>query len=224
MKRTKLLLNALIKYILGIALVGALLFLPAWTLNYPYGWFFIALLFAPMLLVGIVLFIKSPELLSRRLDSKEKESAQKGVVALSGLIFPAGFILSALDFRFGWTSVPLWLTVIAALLFLIGYALYAEVMRENAYLSRTVKVEDGQTLISTGLYGAVRHPMYLATLFMFLPIPLILGSVIGLIPFALYPAVIIARIINEEKILTRDLSGYAEYKTKVKYRLIPFIW
>lgn len=224
MKKIRLLLNALTKYILGIALVGALLFLPAWTLDYPYGWFFIALLFAPMFFVGIVLFIRSPELLGRRLDSKEKESAQKGVVALSGLIFPAGFILSALDFRFGWTSVPVWLTVVAALLFLTGYALYAEVMRENAYLSRTIKVEDGQMLISTGLYGAVRHPMYLATLFMFLPIPLILGSLWGLIPFALYPAVIITRIINEEKILTRDLSGYAEYKTKVKYRLIPFIW
>ncbi len=224
MKKVKLLLNALIKYLLGAALVGAMLFLPAWTLDFAGAWLFIALLFAPMLAVGIILFIKSPDLLKRRLDSKEKEKAQKGVVALSGLIFPVGFVLSALDFRFGWSHVPLFAVIMASVLFLLGYAMYAEVMRENAYLSRTIKVEDGQTVVSTGLYGIVRHPMYLATLFMFLPIPLILGSLWGLIPFALYPAVIVARILDEEKVLTRDLSGYAEYKTKVKYRLIPFVW
>ena len=220
----KLLLNALTKFILGIVLVGAMLFLPAWTLDYPYGWLFIALLFVPMLIVGIVLFIKTPALLERRLDSKEKEKSQKGVVALSGLMFPAGFVLSALDFRFGWSRVPFWLVTVAYLLFLLGYAMYAEVMRENVYLSRTVEVQEDQTVISTGLYGIVRHPMYLATLFMFLPLPLILGSLWGLIPFAIYPVIIIIRIANEEKVLTNELDGYKEYKTKVKYRLIPFVW
>ena len=220
----KLLFNALIKYALGIILVGALIFLPAWTLEYPYGWLFMALLFIPMLFVGAVLFVRSPELLRKRLDNKEKERSQRGVIALSGLIFPLGFVLSALDFRFGWSKVPLWLVITASVLFLVGYVGYAEVMRENAYLSRTVEVQEGQRVISTGLYGIVRHPMYLATLLMFLPIPLILGSFFGLIPFALYPVIIIIRILNEEKILTEGLEGYSEYKFKVKYRLIPFIW
>ena len=205
-------------------MIGALLFLPAWTVNYPYAWLFIALLFVPMLIMGIVLLIKAPALLEKRLNNKEKEKAQKGVIALSGLMFPIGFVLSALDFRFGWSSVPLWLTVVASVLFLLGYAMYAEVMRENAYLSRTVEVQENQTVISTGLYGAVRHPMYLATLFMFLPLPLILGSFWELIPFALYPIVIVIRILSEEKVLTEGLEGYAEYKMKVKYRLFPLIW
>ena len=220
----KLLLNALTKFILGIVLVGAMLFLPAWTLDYLYGWLFITLLFVPMLAVGVVLFIKAPALLKKRLDNKEKEKAQKGVIALSGLMFPVGFVLSALDFRFGWSRVPMWLVTVASLLFLLGYAMYAEVMRENAYLSRIVKVDKGQTVISTGFYGIVRHPMYLATLFMFLPLPLILGSLWGLIPFAFYPVIIVVRIINEEKVLTDELDGYKEYKSKVKYKLIPFIW
>ena len=220
----KLVLNALIKYVMGIVLVGSLLFLPAWTFNYFGAWLFIGLLFIPMLIMGAVLFIKEPLLLKRRLDGKEKEGAQRGVVALSGLMFPLGFVLSALDFRFGWSRVPLWLVVSSSVLFFIGYCMYAEVMRENAYLSRTVKVENGQKVISTGLYGVVRHPMYLATLLMFLPMPLILGSFFGLIPFALYPVIITVRILNEEKVLCRDLEGYSEYKTKTKYRLIPFIW
>ena len=220
----KLLVNALIKYVMGFVLVGALLFLPAWTLCYPGAWLFIGLLFIPMLIMGVVLFIKSPTLLEKRLNNKEKEKTQKGVIALSGLMFPVGFIVSALDFRFGWSYVPLWLTVVSSVLFLVGYGMYAEVMRENAYLSRTVEVQKDQKVISTGLYGVVRHPMYLATLFMFLPLPLILGSLWGLIPFALYPVVMLIRITNEEKILTDALDGYAEYKTKVKYRLIPFIW
>ena len=201
----KLLFNALIKYALGIILVGALIFLPAWTLEYPYGWLFMALLFIPMLFVGAVLFVRSPELLRKRLDNKEKERSQRGVIALSGLIFPLGFVLSALDFRFGWSKVPLWLVITASVLFLVGYVGYAEVMRENAYLSRTVEVQEGQRVISTGLYGIVRHPMYLATLLMFLPIPLILASFFGLIPFALYPVILIIRILNEEKILTEGL-------------------
>ncbi len=220
----KLILNALTKYIMGLVLVGTLLFLPAWTFCYPGAWLFIALLFVPMLIMGIVLFAKAPALLAKRLDNKEKEKTQRGVIALSGLMFPLGFVLSALDFRFGWSSVPLWLTVCASALFLLGYGMYAEVMRENAYLSRTVEVQENQTVISTGLYGIVRHPMYLATLLMFLPLSLILGSFWGLIPFALYPVVTVIRILNEEKVLTEGLDGYAEYKTKVKYRLIPFVW
>ena len=220
----RLIFSALTKYIFGLVAVGALLFLPAWTFDYPGAWLFIALLFIPMLLLGAVLFAKAPSLLEKRLNNKEKESAQRGVIALSGLMFPIGFAVSALDFRFGWSSVPLWLVIVASVLFLVGYGAYAEVMRENAYLSRTVEVQEGQRVISTGLYGIVRHPMYLATLLMFLPLPLILGSLWGLIPFAVYPAVIVIRILNEEKVLTDGLPGYAEYKKKVKFRLIPFIW
>ena len=222
--KTKLLINALAKLILGITIVGAMLFLPAWTLDYPGAWLFIALLFLPMLIMGTVLFIKAPSLLEKRLQGKEKEGAQKGVLALSGLMFPAGFILSAVDYRFGWSRVPIWLVVLASALFLVGYSAYAEVMRENAYLSRTVEIQENQKVISTGLYGIVRHPMYLATLLMFLPMPLILGSFWGAVPFLLYPVLIIIRILNEEKILEDGLVGYKEYKTQVKYRLIPFIW
>ena len=220
----KLIFSALTKYIMGFVLVGALLFFPAWTINYPGAWLFIALLFVPMLVMGIVLFAKAPALLEKRLNNKEKEKTQQGVIALSGLMFPIGFVLSALDFRFGWSSVPLWLVIVASVLFLVGYGMYAEVMRENAYLSRTVEVQENQTVISTGLYGIVHHPMYLATFLMFLPLPLILGSFWGLIPFALYPVVTVIRILNEEKVLTDGLEGYAEYKTKVKYRLIPFVF
>ena len=220
----KLFFNALTKFLIGGVLIGTLLFLPAQTFNYLGAWIFLGVLFIPMLIMGIVLFIKSPSLLQKRLNAKEKEKAQKGVLALSGLIFPTGFILSAFDFRYEWSTVPLWLTVSAAILFLIGYSLYAEVMRENAYLSRTIEVQENQEVISTGLYGIIRHPMYLATVIMFLPLPLILQSLWGLIPFALYLPIIITRILNEEKILTAELTGYAEYKQKVKKRLIPFIW
>ena len=220
----KLMLQALTKGIVGFVGVGALLFLPAWTLRYTGAWLFLALLFVPMLIMGLVLFFKAPALLEKRLNNKEKEKTQQGVIALSGLLFPVGFVLSALDFRFGWSAVPTWVVIVASVLFLVGYGMYAEVMRENAYLSRTVEVQEGQQVISTGLYGVVRHPMYLATLLMFLPMPLILGSFWGLIPFGLYPVVIVIRILNEETVLTRELVGYAEYKTKVKYRLIPGIW
>jgi len=220
----KLLINALIKFTAGLILVGLLLFLPAWTIRYPGAWLFIGLLFIPMFIMGVVMLIKAPKLLEKRLTNKEKEKTQKSVIALSGLIFPVGFVLSALDFRFSWSEVPTWLVVLASALFLIGYIMYAEVMRENAYLSRTVEVQKDQKVISTGLYGVVRHPMYLATLFMFLPLPLILGSLWGLIPFGIYPIIIVIRIINEEKILTEGLSGYKEYKNKVKYRILPFIW
>lgn len=220
----KLLISAITKMIFGIALIGAMLFLPAWTFNYFGAWLFIGVLFVPMLLTGLVLYIKAPNLLKKRLDFKEKEKTQGGVIALSGLMFPVAFILSAFDFRFAWSRVPTWLTIVAAALFVIGYALYVEVLRENAYLARTVEVQEGQKVISTGLYGIVRHPMYFATLLMFLPLPLILQSFWGLIPMVLYPALIVVRIINEEKVLSEGLDGYSEYRTKVRYRLIPFIW
>ena len=220
----KLLIDALVKFICGLLLVGLVLFWPAGTMAYPYGWLFMGVLFGPMLILGVILFCKAPELLKKRLDNKEKEKTQQGVVALSGLMFPAGFVVSALDFRFGWSNVPLPLVIAAAVIFLIGYGMYAEVMRENAYLSRTVEVQEDQKVIDTGLYGVVRHPMYLATLLMFLPLPLILGSFWGLIPFALYPVIIVIRILNEEKILVAGLEDYDAYRGRVKYRLIPFLW
>ena len=220
----KLFVQAIAKFFLGVLLVGILLFLPAGTLAFSNGWLFMGILFIPMLIMGIVLFIKSPALLEKRLNNKEKQKAQKGVLALSGLMFPVGFVLSALDFRNAWSTVPLWLTVTASLLFILGYGLYAEVMRENAYLSRTIEVQEGQKVVSTGLYGIVRHPMYLATLFMFIPLPLILGSFWGLIPFSIYPVLIVIRILNEEKLLTRELDCYADYKNNVRHRLIPFVW
>ena len=224
MNRAKLAISGLIKYLLGAVLVGALVFLPAWTLAYPGAWLFLGVLFAPMLLMGVVMLVRAPELLAKRLSHKEKQKAQKGVVGLSGLMFLGGFVLCALDFRFGWSYVPVWLMILAAVVFLIGYAMYAEVMRENAYLSRTVEVQEGQKVVSTGLYGVVRHPMYLATLLMFVPMPLILQSFWGLCVFAVYPILIVVRIVNEEKLLSAELDGYAEYKKKVRYRLIPFVW
>jgi len=220
----KLLLNALTKFIAGLLLVALLLFLPAGTIRYPGGLLFLCLLFVPMLLMGIIMHVRARDLLAKRLDVKEKQGTQKGVVAVTGLIFLGGFILAGLDFRFGWSKVPIPVVIVASVLFLVGYALYAEVMRENAYLSRTVKVEEGQTVISTGLYAVVRHPMYMASTVMFLSLPLVLGSWYALIPFALYPVLMVIRIRGEEKLLTAELSGYEEYKRKVRYRLIPFIW
>ena len=220
----KLLMEALVKFVCGLLLVGLLIFLPAGTLSYTCGWLLIGLLFGPMLIAGFVMLYKSPEFLKRRLDAKEKQGTQKGVVALSGLMFIAGFVVAGLDFRFGWSQMPKAVTVGSSMLFLLAYLLYAEVMRENAYLSRTIKVEEGQKVVSTGLYGIVRHPMYMATLLLFLVMPLVLGSWWALIPFAFYPAIIISRLKDEEKLLTRELAGYDEYKQKVKYRLIPFIW
>lgn len=220
----KLFLNALGKFAIGLVLVGLLLFLPAGTFAYFGGWLFIGLLFIPMLLLGVALLLKAPNLLKKRLNLKEKEKTQQGVVALSGLLFVAGFVFAGLDHRFGWTEVPMPVVIAASVALLAGYGMYAEVMRENAYLSRTVEVQDGQKVIDTGLYGVVRHPMYLATILLFLSIPLVLGSWISLLFFAFYPVVIVVRIGNEEKVLTAELSGYAEYKNKVKYRLIPYIW
>ena len=220
----KLLLSALIKFTVGLALVGFLIFLPAGTLHYTYGWLFVGLLFVPMFLAGIVMFIKNPTFLAKRLDAKEKQSAQKGVLALSGLMFIAGFVVAGLDYRFGWSEMPLWVTITASVLFIVAYILYAEVMRENAYLSRTVKVEEGQTVVDTGLYGIVRHPMYAATLLMFLAVPIMLGSLYAFCAFLFYPVLIVVRICGEEKLLLSELRGYAAYTAKVKYRLIPFIW
>ena len=220
----RLLVEALTKYTCGLMMVGLLVFLPAGTLSYPYGWLLMGLLFGPMLIAGFVMLFKSPEFLAKRLDAKEKQSTQKGVLALSGLMFIAGFVVAGLDFRFGWSKMPVPVTVAASALFLIAYGLYAEVMRENAYLSRTIKVEEGQTVVDTGLYGIVRHPMYMATILLFLMIPLLLGSWFALAAFAFYPAIIIVRLKDEEELLTRELPGYAEYKQKVKYRIIPFVW
>ena len=220
----KLLINALVKFFCGFLLVGVLIFLPAGTLAFAKGWLLMGLLFGPMFIAGLVMLAKSPEFLAKRLDVKEKRSAQQGVVKLSGLMFIAGFVVAGLDFRFGWSNMPQAVTVVASVLFLLAYLLYAEVMRENAYLSRTIKVEEGQTVVSTGLYGIVRHPMYMATLLLFLVMPLVLGSWWALIPFAFYPAIIISRLKDEEVLLTRELAGYTEYKEKVRYRIIPFIW
>ena len=220
----KLLLSGLIKFVCGLLLVGLLLFLPAGTLFYAGGLLLMGLLFVPMLIAGFVMFFKSPDFLAKRLDAKEKQATQKGVLAFSALIFIGGFVIAGLDYRFGWSRMPLWVTVAGSVIFLIAYALYAEVMRENAFLSRTIQVEEGQTVVDTGLYGIVRHPMYSVTVLLFLVIPLILGSWYALIPFAFYPAIIAVRLLDEEKLLIRELPGYPEYKEKVKYRLIPGIW
>ena len=201
-----------------------LIFLPAGSLGYTKGWLLVGLLFGPMLIAGFVMLFKSPGFLKKRLDGKEKQATQKGVVALSGLMFIIGFIVAGLDYRFGWSAMPAPVTVVASVLFLAAYVLYAEVMRENAYLSRTIKVEEGQKVVDTGLYGIVRHPMYMATLLLFIMIPIVLGSWYALIPFLFYPAIIIARLKDEEALLTKELPGYAEYKQKVKYRILPFIW
>lgn len=220
----KLLVNALTKFFCGLILVGVLIFLPAGTLCYWDGWLLIGLLFGPMLIAGFVMMAKAPALLEKRLDVKEKQGTQKGVVAFSGVMFVAGFVLAGLDFRFSWSQMPMPVTVVASVLFLAAYGLYAEVMRENAYLSRTVKVEEGQQVVDTGLYGIVRHPMYMATILLFLMIPLILGSWYALVVFACYPVIITIRLKDEEALLARELPGYAEYQKKVKYRIIPFIW
>ncbi len=224
MKKSKLIISAVTKYLEGIILVGLLVFLPAGTLDYWNGWLFAGLLFLPMLVLGVVLFAKAPELLEKRLRSKEKESEQKGVILVSALVFIAGFILAGLDYRFGWSKLPLWLVIVAAVLFVISYGLYGEVMRENAYLSRTVEVQEGQKVIDTGLYGIVRHPMYAVTVLMYLSMPLVLGSAVAFLVFLIYPVLLVFRIRNEEAVLEQGLASYKEYKQKVRYRLIPFIW
>jgi protein-S-isoprenylcysteine O-methyltransferase Ste14 len=220
----KLLFSALIKVTLGILLVGALIFLPAGTLAFAKGWLLMGLLFIPMLIAGFVMLFKAPKLLAKRLDAKEKQGDQKLVVAMSGLMFVAGFVVAGLDYRFSWSRMPMAVTVASSVLFLLAYGLYAEVLRENAYLSRTVKVEEGQTVISTGLYGIVRHPMYAATILLFIMMPLVLGSWYAAIIFLAYPVLIVIRMTGEEKLLLKELPGYGQYREKVKYRIIPFIW
>lgn len=216
--------QALIKYIAGIILVGLLVFLPAGSLKYTEGWVFMGVLFVPMFFLGSILLVKAPDLLSKRLNDKEQESEQKKVVGLSAVMFLAGFILCGLDHRFDWSSIPMSVVIAAAVIMFAGYIMYMEVMRENAYLSRTIEVQENQKVIDTGLYGIVRHPMYLATVIMFLSMPVVLGSWIGFIVFAAYPLLLVKRIRNEEDVLKEGLGGYSEYMSKVRYRMIPFIW
>lgn len=220
----KLFLEAIIKFISGVVLVGLLLFLPAGTFSFANGWIFMGVLFIPIFIAGIVMMLKNPDLLKKRLDTKEKEKDQSIVVKLSGLMFLAGFIVAGLGFRFNWYTLPLGISIGGAIVFILAYILYAEVLRENTYLSRTIEVQENQTVIDTGLYGIVRHPMYSATLLLFLSIPLILGSIFSFIIFLVYPFIIAKRIKGEEDLLEKELDGYKEYKKKVKYRLIPFIW
>lgn len=220
----KLFFQAIIKFILGVVLVGALLFIPANSFEYWNGWLFMGLLFIPMFLAGIVLMIKNPELLKKRLNAKEKEKEQKMVILFSGLMFISGFIVAGLNYKYNWTQLPNIVIVISSILFIISYILYAKVLRENAYLSRTIEVQVNQKVIDTGLYGYVRHPMYAATILLFLTIPLILGSIISFIIFLIYPILIAKRIKSEEKVLEKQLQGYTEYKKNVKYKLIPYIW
>ena len=220
----KLFLEAIIKFLFGIVLVGLLIFLPAGTLSYFNGWLFMGVLFIPMLIAGIIMMIKNPKLLANRLDAKEKQNDQNLVIKLSGLMFVAGFIVAGLDYRFKWIVISPIVSYVFSGIFLLGYVLWAIVLKQNTYLSRNIKVEEGQKVVSTGLYKIVRHPMYTATLVVFLSMPLILGSLISFFIFLLYPILIIIRIIGEEKLLEKELEGYIEYKKKVKYRLIPFIW
>ena len=220
----ELFIQAIIKFTLGVVLVGVLVFLPAGTLEFLNGWLFMGVLFVPMFVAGIVLMLKNPELLKKRLKAKEKQSEQNLVVKLSGLMFLVGFIIAGLNYRFDWYTLPLVVSIVATILFLIAYLLYAEVLRENTYLSRTIEVQENQKVIDTGLYGIVRHPMYSATLLLFLAMPLILGSIYSFVVFLAYPLIIAKRIRNEEMVLENGLEGYKEYKEKVKYRLIPFVW
>lgn len=220
----KLFIEALLKFLLGLILVGLIIFIPANTIKYWNGWLLIGLLFIPMFIAGIVMMVKTPNLLRSRLDAKEKEGEQRLVVALSGLMFLSGFIMAGLNYRFNWIQLPNSIVIVASVIFLLSYILYGEVLRENVFLSRTIEVQKEQKVIDTGLYGIVRHPMYLITLFLFLSMPLILGSLISFLIFLIYPFIIVKRINNEEKVLEKELIGYTEYKKKVKYKLIPFIW
>ena len=220
----KLFISAIAKFLLGVVLVGALIFLPAGTLDYVQGWILMGVLFIPMFCAGIVMMIKNPALLASRLDAKEERRKQDIVVKLSGLMFLCGFIVAGLGVRFEWYMLPMPVSIVGAVMFLIAYVLYAEVLRENTYLSRTIEVQEGQKVIDTGLYGIVRHPMYSATLLLFLSMPIVLGSLWSLLIFMAYPFIIAARLKDEEKFLEEELDGYREYKEKVKYRLIPFIW
>lgn len=220
----KLFLQAVTKFLLGAVIVGALVFVPAGTLGYPNGWLLMGILFVPMFLAGTAMMVKNPELLRKRLNARESQSEQRTVIALSGLMFVLGFVSAGLNFRFGWLLLPDWAVWAGTAVFLLAYLMYAEVLRENTYLSRTVEVQEGQRVIDTGLYGVVRHPMYTATVLLFLSMPIVLGSLISFAVFLAYPVIIARRIENEEKVLEAELEGYTEYKERVKYRLIPFVW
>ena len=220
----KLFFQAIIKYVLGVLIIGAVLFASANSFEYWNGWLFMGLLFIPMFIAGIILMIKNPELLRKRLNAREKENEQKWVLLFSGLMFLSGFIIAGLNYRYKWIEIPNAVTIISSILFIIAYILYAEVLRENTYLSRTIEVQENQKVIDTGLYGIVRHPMYAVTIVLFLTMPLILGSIISFIIFLIYPIIIGKRIKNEEKVLEKDLKGYAEYKKKVRFKVIPFVW
>ena len=220
----QLFVQAMGKFLAGLVLTALLLFLPAGTLRYRGGWLLIALLFLPMFLAGLVMMVRKPELLRKRLNAREREDEQKTVVALSGLMFAAAFIAAGLNHRYGWLTVPGWLVRTASVLFLAAYLMYAEVLRENEYLSRTAEVRDGQKVVDTGLYGVIRHPMYTATLVLFLSMGPVLGSPVSFIILLGYIPIIVKRIRNEERVLVRELEGYAEYRNRVRYRLIPFLW
>ena len=220
----KLFFQALSKFLIGLIIICILLFIPAGTINYPNGWLFIALLFIPMLFAGIIMLFKSPDLLRRRLNAKENEDEQKTVILISGIIFLLAFILAGLNFRFGWFNLPSIVVIIASVIFLLAYIMYAEVLRENEYLSRTVEVSENQKVVDSGLYGIVRHPMYTSTIFLFLSMPLVLDSIFSFIVMLVYPIMIMFRIRNEERVLENELIGYEEYKEKVKYKLIPYLW
>jgi len=224
MRKSRLAADAAVKYLAGVLLTAVLVFVPAGTLRFRQGWLLMAALFLPMLVLGLVLLVKKPELLEKRLSSKEKQKDQRTVVKLSGLMFLLGFVLPGLGVRFGWYVLPFGVSVAAAVVFLISYALYGEVLRENAWLSRTVEVREEQTVVDTGLYGIVRHPMYAVTVPLFLSLPVILGSLWGLLVFCVYPFLLAARIRNEEEVLLRELEGYGAYRERVKYRMIPYIW
>ena len=220
----KLFVQAMLKFLLGVVLVALLIFLPAGTLNYFNGWLLMGVLFIPMFIAGIVMMIKNPKLLASRLDVKEKQKEQGLVIKLSGLMFVIGFVVAGLDFRFNWIKLAAWVPYVFAVVLILAYLLWAEVLRENTYLSRTIKVEENQKVVDTGLYGIVRHPMYTATIILFLSMPIVLGSLVSFFVFLLYPVIIVFRIVNEEKFLEKELVGYIEYKKKVKWRIIPFIW
>ncbi len=220
----KLFIGAIIKFIFGVIIIGALLFVPAGSFEYWNGWLFMGLLFIPMFIAGIVLMIKNPELLRKRLNAKESEIEQKQVLLFSGLMFISGFIIAGLNYRYNWIEIPNLVVIISSVLFVIAYVLYAEVLRENTYLSRTIEVQENQKVVDTGLYGIVRHPMYAVTVLLFLAMPLVLGSIISFAIFLIYPLIIAKRIKNEEAVLEKDLNGYKDYKKKVKYKMIPFIW
>jgi protein-S-isoprenylcysteine O-methyltransferase Ste14 len=221
---SKLFIQAIVKYLVGLLLFSALLFIPAGTVNYWNGWLLMGILFVPILLVGIFLAIKNPVLLRKRLNSKEEQSEQKSVLIVGSLMFLSGFIVAGLDFRYQWLAIDPWVVVVATIVFIMGYLIYVEVLRENTYLSRTIEIQENQQVVSTGLYGIVRHPMYTATLVLFLSMPLVLGSFFSFLIFLIYPVLIAKRIRNEEIVLERSLEGYSKYKEQVKYRLIPFIW